>query len=211
MHFSNLFQTCIVNFNLFRFFLLLLLFCSSAIDPFFSTSLTFCIWEEQNFKKEKISWSIFNDRSSKQNKKHSKEKTFVGLYYRYYFHPRVCVCVWVCTPIISKSSGPILMKLSRMMYNNNISVSFEDEMNQFGRMHTSLIWNYKVAVSYTILTWFWRILLGWCIMICDRFFFLKMSLIGPLERKLETIWVFGYCNMSPHKISAFSQQKPKFD
>ena len=60
---------------------------------------------------------------------------------RYYFHRRVCVCLcvwvsvclWVCISIISKSSGPILMKLGRMMYNNNISVPFKDEHNRFIR------------------------------------------------------------------------------
>ena len=45
----------------------------------------------------------------------------------------LCVCLCVCWLIISKSSRPILMKLCRMMYNDNISDPFEDEMNQSSR------------------------------------------------------------------------------
>ena len=78
---------------------------------------------------------------------------------RYYFHPRVCVCVcvclcvcvWVCISIISKSSWPILMKLGRMMYNENISVPFKDEINWFGRTHTLAIWDVKIVLSYKVL------------------------------------------------------------
>ena len=74
---------------------------------------------------------------------------------RYYFHRRVCVCVsvcvWVCWSIISKSSWPILMKLGRMMYNENISVPFKDEINWFGRTHTLAIWDVKIVLSYKVL------------------------------------------------------------
>ena len=60
---------------------------------------------------------------------------------RYYFHPRVCVCLSVCLcvcvsvfiSIISKSSWPILMKLGRMIYNDKRQVPFEDELNRFIR------------------------------------------------------------------------------
>ena len=45
----------------------------------------------------------------------------------------VSVCLWVCISIISKRSWLILMKLGRMMYNDNISVLFEDELNRFVR------------------------------------------------------------------------------
>ena len=72
---------------------------------------------------------------------------------RYYFHPRVCVCLsvcgWVCSPIISKSSWPILMKLGRMMHNHKRQVPFEDGMNRFGRTHTSPIWNVEIAIFLT--------------------------------------------------------------
>ena len=74
---------------------------------------------------------------------------------RYYFHRRVCVClcvcVWVCWSIISKSSWPILMKLGRMMYKENISVPFKDEINWFGRTHTLAIWDVKIVLSYKVL------------------------------------------------------------
>ena len=74
---------------------------------------------------------------------------------RYYFHRRVSVCVCVCLcgciSIISKSSWPILMKLGRMMYNENISAPFKDEINWFGRTHTLAIWNVKIALSYKVL------------------------------------------------------------
>ena len=49
----------------------------------------------------------------------------------------VCVCVclsvceWVCIRFISNISWPILMKHGRMMYNDNISIPFEDELNRF--------------------------------------------------------------------------------
>ena len=56
---------------------------------------------------------------------------------RYYFHRRVCVrlCVCLCVygSIISKSYQRILMKFGRMVYNDKISVPFEDEMNRFIR------------------------------------------------------------------------------
>ena len=63
----------------------------------------------------------------------------------------LCVCRLVCWSIISKSSWPILMKLGRMMYNENISVPFKDEINWFGRTHTLAIWNVKIALSYKVL------------------------------------------------------------
>ena len=49
------------------------------------------------------------------------------------------VCQWVFIWIILKSSWPIVMKLSRMMYNNKGQIPFEDEMNRSGRTHTSQI------------------------------------------------------------------------
>ena len=58
---------------------------------------------------------------------------------RYYFHRRGCVCVSVsaCVSVfirfISKSSRSILMKLDRMMYNDNVQVPFEDELNRLIR------------------------------------------------------------------------------
>ena len=62
---------------------------------------------------------------------------------RYYFHPRVCVCLSVCVSVciqfISKISLPILMKLGRMMYNDNISVPFADRINRLSKTHTSAI------------------------------------------------------------------------
>ena len=61
------------------------------------------------------------------------------------------VCLFVCRSIISKSSWPILMKLGRMMYNENISAPFKDEINWFGRTHTLAIWNVKIALSYKVL------------------------------------------------------------
>ena len=45
----------------------------------------------------------------------------------------VSVCLCVCSPIISKSYQRILMKFGRMVYNDKISVPFEDEMNRFIR------------------------------------------------------------------------------
>ena len=63
----------------------------------------------------------------------------------------LCVCVWVCWSIISKSSWPILMKLGRMVYNDKIQVPFEDEMNRCGRTHTSPIKNVKIAIVYKVL------------------------------------------------------------
>ena len=55
---------------------------------------------------------------------------------RYYFHRRVCVCVCVCHSIISKSSQSIFMKLGRMVYDDKISVPFEDEINRSVEEHT---------------------------------------------------------------------------
>ena len=55
---------------------------------------------------------------------------------RYYFHSRVCVCPcvcvcdWVFISINSKSSWPILMKLSRMIDNDKRQVPLEDEPNR---------------------------------------------------------------------------------
>ena len=63
----------------------------------------------------------------------------------------LCVCRLVCWSIISKSSWPILMKLGRMMYNENISVPFKDEINWFGRTHTLAIWDVKIVLSYKVL------------------------------------------------------------
>ena len=63
----------------------------------------------------------------------------------------VCVCLWVCRQIISKSSWPILMKLGRMMYNDKVQDPFEDGMNRSGRTHTPSIWNIKIAISYKVL------------------------------------------------------------
>ena len=39
------------------------------------------------------------------------------------------------------------MKLGRMMYNDNVQVPFEDEMNRSGRTHTSPIRNVQIAIS----------------------------------------------------------------
>ena len=63
----------------------------------------------------------------------------------------LCVCRLVCWSIISKSSWPILMKLGRMMYNENISVPLKDEINWFGRTHTLAIWDVKIVLSYKVL------------------------------------------------------------
>ena len=66
-----------------------------------------------------------------------------------------CMCLSVCVSvfisIISKSSWPILMKLGRMIYNENISVPFKDEINWFGRTHTLAIWDVKIVLSYKVL------------------------------------------------------------
>ena len=48
---------------------------------------------------------------------------------RYYFHWRVSVY----HSINSKSSQPIFMKFGRTVYNDKISIPFEDEMNRFIR------------------------------------------------------------------------------
>ena len=48
----------------------------------------------------------------------------------------VCVCVCVCHSIISKSSQSIFMKLGRMVYDDKISVPFEDEINRLVEEHT---------------------------------------------------------------------------
>ena len=53
---------------------------------------------------------------------------FIGVYVSVCLS--VCHCVCVCSSIISKSFQPILMKLDRMVYNDKISVPFEDEMNR---------------------------------------------------------------------------------
>ena len=45
----------------------------------------------------------------------------------------VSVCLSVCSPIISKSYQPILMKFGRKVYNDKISVPFEDEINRLIR------------------------------------------------------------------------------
>ena len=63
----------------------------------------------------------------------------------------LCVCRLVCWSIISKSYWLILMKLGRMMYNENISVPFKDEINWFGRTHTLAIWDVKIVLSYKVL------------------------------------------------------------
>ena len=49
-------------------------------------------------------------------------------------------------------------------------------------------------LSQKVLDRFWWNLAGWFIMIKDKFLS-KMSLIGPLRRKLGTIWIFGEDNM----------------
>ena len=67
------------------------------------------------------------------------------------FKVYLCACLLVCWSIISKSSWPILMKLGRMMYNENISVPFKDEINWFGRTHTLAIWDVKIVLSYKVL------------------------------------------------------------
>ena len=63
----------------------------------------------------------------------------------------LCVCLWVFTKIISKNSWPILMKLGMMMYNDNISIPFENGINRLSRTHTSAILNVKIAISYKML------------------------------------------------------------
>ena len=45
----------------------------------------------------------------------------------------LCVCLWTVTSIISNSSWPILMKLGRMIYNDQRQVPFEDEHYRFIR------------------------------------------------------------------------------
>ena len=59
---------------------------------------------------------------------------------RYYFHRRVSVCVSVCLcvyhSINSKSSQPIFMKFGRTVYNDKISVPFEDEIDRVDRTQT---------------------------------------------------------------------------
>ena len=62
-----------------------------------------------------------------------------------------CMCLWVFISIISKSSWPILMKLSRMVNYDIRQDPFEDGMNQSGRTHTSPIWNVKIAIYYKVL------------------------------------------------------------
>ena len=59
---------------------------------------------------------------------------FIGVYVS------VCVCGSVCVcmgRLSQKSYWPILMKLGRMMYYDNNSVPFEDEINQFIRMEVT--------------------------------------------------------------------------
>ena len=53
---------------------------------------------------------------------------FIGVY--------VSVCLRVCHSIISKSSQSIFMKLGRMVYDDKISVPFEDEINRLVEEHT---------------------------------------------------------------------------
>ena len=48
----------------------------------------------------------------------------------------VSVCLCVCHSIISKSSQSIFMKLGRMVYDDKISVPFEDEINRSVEEHT---------------------------------------------------------------------------
>ena len=48
----------------------------------------------------------------------------------------LCVCLSVCHSIISKSSQSIFMKLGRMVYDDKISVPFEDEINRLVEEHT---------------------------------------------------------------------------
>ena len=57
-------------------------------------------------------------------------------------------------------------------------------------------------LSQKVLDRFWWNLAGWFIMIKDRFLS-KMSLIGPLRRKLGTIWIFGEDNMWLTKYQHF--------
>ena len=59
---------------------------------------------------------------------------------RYYFHRRLSVCVSVCVSVYhsinSKSSQPIFMKFGRTVYNDKISVPFEDEIDRVDRTQT---------------------------------------------------------------------------
>ena len=70
---------------------------------------------------------------------------------RYYFHRRVSVCLCGCISIISKSSWPISMKFGRMMYNDIISVPFEDEINRVDRTQTSPKRVVKIDIKETYL------------------------------------------------------------
>ena len=63
----------------------------------------------------------------------------------------VSVCLCVCWSIISKSYRPILMKLGRMMYNDNISLPFEDEINRIDRTQTSPKRVIKIDIKATFI------------------------------------------------------------
>ena len=71
----------------------------------------------------------------------------------------LCVCVSVCVSvygsIISKSFWPISMKLGRIMYNDYISVLFED-----GRTHTSSKGVIKINIKPAFLTKSQKVLYG---------------------------------------------------
>ena len=55
---------------------------------------------------------------------------FIGVYLS------VCVCVCGCISINSKSSQPIFLKFGRMVYNDNSSIPFEDEIDRVDRTQT---------------------------------------------------------------------------
>ena len=80
------------------------------------------------------------------------------------------VCLWVFTPIISKSSWPVLTKFCRMIDIDEKQVPFEDEMNSFGRIQTSSIW---IFIWLSLQTWL-------------RHFLTESDLCFQWEQKVET-------------------------